>query len=75
MKSYFDYASGCPVDERVLKAMLPYFKNPGNPSSVHSYGYQAKKALDESRDFIAKLIGSESNEIVFTSGATEARWT
>jgi cysteine desulfurase len=72
MKGYFDYASGCPVDERVLEAMLPYFKIPGNPSSVHSQGYQAREAIEKARESVAELIEAEPNEIIFTSGATES---
>jgi cysteine desulfurase len=69
---YFDYVSGCPVDERVIEAMFPYMKECGNPSSVHSHGFKAKKALEESRESVAALINAEPNEIIFTSGATES---
>jgi len=72
MRGYFDYASGCPVDERVLEAMLPYFSNPGNPSSVHSLGYEAREAVERARKSVAELINSSPEEIIFTSGATEA---
>nr|WP_290901791.1 cysteine desulfurase family protein [Ferroglobus sp.] len=67
-----DYVSGCPVDERVVEAMLPYFKHPGNPSSIHSVGLEARNAMEEARGKVASLINADSSEIVFTSGATEA---
>ncbi len=70
---YLDYNSTTPVDERVLNAMLPYFsKEFGNPSSVHSYGSNAKAALDKAREQVAEFLGASPNEIVFTSGGTEA---
>jgi cysteine desulfurase len=71
--AYFDYASGCPVDRRVIDAMIPYMIDViGNPSSVHSMGLKARSALDEARGKILRLIGTEDGEIIFTSGATEA---
>ncbi|MFH2054469.1 MAG: aminotransferase class V-fold PLP-dependent enzyme, partial [bacterium] len=71
---YFDHAATTPVDPRVLEAMLPYFSEEfGNPSShMHSKGVPANQALDESRATVAKLIGAQPEEIIFTSGATEA---
>ena len=52
--TYLDYAATTPVDERVLKAMLPYFRETfGNPSSVHSFGQQAEAALEEARETLA----------------------
>lgn len=69
---YMDYVSGCPVDERVIEAMLPYFKHPGNPSSIHSVGLEARNAMEEARGKVASLINADSSEIVFTSGATES---
>jgi len=69
-----DYGAGIPVDPRVLEAMKPYFtENFGNPSSVHSMGQEAKKAIEESRKSVADLVGAEiKEEIIFTSGATES---
>ena len=69
-----DNGAGMPVDSRVLDAMIPYFvENYGNPSSSHSAGNVAKQALANSRDQVAKLVGAEkSQEIIFTSGATES---
>ncbi len=70
---YFDYANGCPVDGRVIEAMLPYMTDEiGNPSSVHSMGLKARKALDEAREKVSSLINGKEGDIIFTSGATEA---
>jgi cysteine desulfurase len=71
---YFDNHATTPVDPRVLEAMLPFFKEQfGNPVSVqHAYGWQAKLAVDTAREQIANLIGARSQEIIFTSGATES---
>ena len=69
-----DHAAGMPVDPRVFKVMKPYFmENYGNPSSSHSSGGDAKNALMESREKVARLIGVEkAREIIFTSGGTES---
>jgi len=70
---YLDYNATTPIDPEVLRAMLPYLKARfGNPSSSHAYGKPAKEAVEEARGKVAKLIGSDSNEIVFTSGGTES---
>ena len=71
---YMDYSAGNPVDPRVTDAMLPFFNSRfGNPSSFHTFGQEAKQALQNSRQVVAKLINSETPEaIVFTSGATES---
>ncbi|MBI5555412.1 MAG: cysteine desulfurase NifS [Elusimicrobia bacterium] len=72
-KRYFDYAATTPVHPEVIKAMRPYFDDIfGNPSSVHSFGQEAKTAITNARDSIAKVIHAKSEEIVFTSGGTEA---
>jgi cysteine desulfurase len=72
-KIYLDYAATTPLHPEVLKAMLPYLTEIyGNPSSVHSVGQEAKEALEQSRQKLANLIGARNEEIVFTSGGTEA---
>ncbi len=73
MKIYFDYAATTPVDARVLKAMLPFFGGKfGNPSSLHSFGQEAIRAVDEAREKVAGLLGADFREIIFTGSATEA---
>jgi len=70
---YLDYAATTPTHPEVVKAMLPYFTEAfGNPSSIYSCGQQARGAIEESRTKIADLIGARDEEIVFTSGGTEA---
>lgn len=70
---YMDHAATTPVDEEVVKAMLPYFaEHFGNASSLHSFGQEAKDALEESRRTIAKSINAKPEEIIFTSGGTES---
>jgi cysteine desulfurase len=73
-KVYMDHTASRPIDPKVFEAMTPYFKEfYGNPSSLHSFGLDAKKALEESRAKIARLIGAENpEEIRFTSGGTES---
>ena len=73
MSIYLDYQASKPVDPRVVEAMTPYFYNHyGNPSSLHEEGDKARQVLDNARISVAKLINSEPEEILFTSGATEA---
>lgn len=70
---YLDNAATTPVDSRVLKEMLPYFnKQFGNASSLHKFGREAKQAIENSREKIAKLINAKPEEIIFTSGGTES---
>jgi cysteine desulfurase len=71
---YMDHAAGKPVDPRVVEAMLPHMKTfYGNPSSLHQFGQEARKALEDARTKIAELINAERKEsIIFTSGATES---
>ena len=72
-KIYLDHAATTPVDKKVLKAMLPYFSRVfGNAMSLHSFGQEAVKATEKARRQTADFFGCDSDEIVFTSGATEA---
>ncbi|MBA2339388.1 MAG: aminotransferase class V-fold PLP-dependent enzyme, partial [Pyrinomonadaceae bacterium] len=68
-----DHSATTPVDERVVETMLPFLTQKfGNASSVHTFGQEARAAVDKARREAAKLIGARANEIVFTSGGTEA---
>lgn len=71
---YLDYQTTTPTDERVVDAMMPFFRERfGNPHSVsHGFGHDAEQAVEVARAQVAALIGAEAREIVFTSGATEA---
>ncbi|OGX23326.1 MAG: cysteine desulfurase NifS [Omnitrophica WOR_2 bacterium RIFCSPHIGHO2_02_FULL_45_21] len=70
---YLDYAATAPCDPLVLEAMKPYFSEKfGNPSSIHSFGQEAKKATEDSRLILADFLGAKPEEIVFTSGGTES---
>ena len=70
---YLDHSATTPVDPRVAAAMARALtENFGNPSSVHGFGQQARAAVDRARREVATLIGAKPNEIVFTSGGTEA---
>ncbi|MFC1950453.1 cysteine desulfurase NifS [Chloroflexota bacterium] len=70
---YLDYAATTPTHPEVVKAMLPYFTDAfGNPSSIYSYGQEAKGTIEEARIKVTELIGAQDEEIVFTSGGTEA---
>ena len=70
---YLDYAATTPLDPRVEEAMQPFGRTTfGNPSSLHAFGRKARAALDAARDRVADLLGARAEEIVFTSGGTEA---
>ena len=70
---YVDHAATTPLHPEVLEAMMPYFtEHYGNPSSIHSVGRKSRYALDEARKVIAKTLHALPEEIVFTSGGTEA---
>jgi len=71
---YMDHAAGKPLDSRVVEAMMPYFVDKyGNPSSPHSWGNEARQAIEDARERIMNLIGAKKpEEIFFTSGGTES---
>ena len=70
---YLDHAATTPVKPEVLEAMLPYFTEKfGNPSSIYSLGRGNRKAIEESREKVAKALNAKSKEIFFTSGGSEA---
>ncbi|MHB9096463.1 MAG: cysteine desulfurase NifS [Syntrophales bacterium] len=70
---YLDYAATTPTDQRVSEAMQPYFGEVfGNPSSLHSFGQEARSAVEVARARIASFLGAAPAEIVFTSGGTES---
>ena len=71
---YLDYSATTPVDSRVAAKMIPYLTEEyGNPASrSHPYGWTAEKAVENAREEVAKLVGADPREIVWTSGATES---
>src|SRR5881394_3943479 len=73
MHLYLDHSATTPIDDRVIEAMLPYLRDKfGNASSIHQFGQVARAAVDRARRQVAVLINARPNEIVFTSGGTEA---
>ncbi len=73
MAIYLDHAATTPLRREALDAMLPFLTDHfGNPSSAHSFGRKARAALDEAHERVAKRLGAEAREIIFTSGGTEA---
>ncbi len=70
---YLDYAATTPVDNRVLNAMIPYFRESyGNPSSIHRYGQKAETAVDDAREKVASVLHCSPEEILFTSCGSES---
>ena len=71
--TYLDYGATTPIDERVLTVMHPHLKSTfGNPSSLHFWGQQAERVLEQSRRSMAALLGAEPDEIIFTSCGSES---
>jgi cysteine desulfurase len=71
--AYFDHSATTPVDEKVLKEMLPYFnKDFGNASSIHTLGRVAAKAVERARAQVAAFLNCSAEEVIFTSGSTES---
>jgi len=69
---YLDHAATTPVRDEVFEAMRPFFGTRfGNPSSTHRWGREARAALDEARERVARCLGARSDELCFTSGGTE----
>src|SRR4029078_10219537 len=70
---YLDYNAATPLLPEVVEAMLPYLREHfGNPSSAHAYGRRAREAVEAARAEVAALLECDAQEIVFTSGGTEA---
>jgi cysteine desulfurase len=71
---YLDYSATTPVDPRVADKMIPYLTGSfGNPASrSHAYGWEAEQAVEQAREDVARLVGCDAREIVWTSGATES---
>ena len=73
---YLDHAATTPVHPRVREAMLPYLEDKfGNPSSLHGFAQEAAQAMEQARRSLAELIGAQPEEIIFTSGGSEADTT
>jgi cysteine desulfurase len=69
---YLDHNATTPLDPVVLEAMAPYFLAGGNPESRHAFGRSARRAWESAKETIARILGSEPAEVIFTSGGTEA---
>lgn len=70
---YLDHSATTPVDDRVLEAMMPFFKvDFGNPNSIHAWGRRVREHVNGARERVASLLGAEPREIIFTGGGSEA---
>ena len=70
---YFDSAATIKLDKKVLDAMLPYLKeNYGNASSIYKLGREARKAIEETREKVAKILNCKPSEVYFTAGGSES---
>src|SRR3989337_1467707 len=72
-KIYLDYAATTPVDGRVLHSMLPFFDQAfGNPASIHQFGQEAEATIEQARETVARIMGCQPLEVVFTSCGSES---
>jgi cysteine desulfurase len=71
-RSYLDYNATAPIRDEVREAVTEALALPGNPSSVHAEGRAARSAVETAREKVAALVGARPEDVVFTSGATEA---
>lgn len=70
---YFDHNATTAVEEKVLDAMMPFFRQKyGNASSLHSYGIEARRAINQAREQVAHTVGAQPSQVIFTSGGSEA---
>jgi cysteine desulfurase len=69
---YLDHNATSPLDTEVLEAMRPYFLAPGNAESRHSFGRRARRAWEQAKETVARILGADPAEVIFTSGGTEA---
>src|SRR5271154_3345062 len=69
---YLDHNATTPLDPEVLCAMGPYFLTAGNAESRHAFGRAARRAWEEAKDTVARILGADPAEVIFTSGGTEA---
>lgn len=70
---YFDHNATTAVDEKVLEAMMLFFRQKyGNASSLHSYGIEARRAINQAREQVAHVVGAQPSQVIFTSGGSEA---
>ena len=70
--AYFDHNATAPVSSEVVEAVATALKTYGNPSSVHAEGRVARASVEEARERVAQLVGAKPENVIFTSGATEA---
>ncbi|MFC5585978.1 cysteine desulfurase family protein [Nitratireductor kimnyeongensis] len=71
-RAYLDFNASAPLVEKAREAMLDALSMPGNPSSVHTEGREARRVLEQARKHVSRLVGGRGEDVVFTSGATEA---
>ncbi|HLJ98589.1 MAG TPA: aminotransferase class V-fold PLP-dependent enzyme, partial [Streptosporangiaceae bacterium] len=70
--AYLDHAATTPMRPEAVAAMASELAEVGNPSSLHAYGRRARRVVEESREQVAEVFGARPNEVIFTSGGTEA---